>query len=297
MASMAPNLDLDWTRDGPSWPLHQYSRFVDAGGLNWHVQQLGTGPVLLLLHGAGSSAHSWHRIAPLLAEHWSVIALDLPGHAFTRGVPEHGLSLGGMSHAVGALLRALGVKPRLAIGHSAGAAIATRLVFDRYYSPRMLISLNGVLASFDRRYEVLFSPLAKMLAAMPFTPRLFSWRARDRGATERLIASTGSRLEPADIDLYWRLVQSPRHLAGVLQMMSQWNISELAQQLPQLSTPLVQLVASHDRTVPPFAAERVRELLPAASIRSLPGLGHLAHEENPELVAQAIAEAAQVLLA
>ncbi|HEY4975216.1 MAG TPA: alpha/beta fold hydrolase BchO, partial [Steroidobacteraceae bacterium] len=224
--------ELDWDRDGGSWPLRESSRFVDAGGLRWHVQQLGVGPALLLIHGTGSSAHSWHRLAPLLAQRWSVTAFDLPGHGFTRGAPALGMSLDGMSGAVGALLQALALSPQLVIGHSAGAAIAVRMALDRQFSPRMLISLNGALLPFDRRHELMFAPLARLLASLPFTPRVFAWRARDRGAVERLIASTGSRLDRADVDRYWRLVRSPGHIAGVLRMMAQWKLDSLQRQLP-----------------------------------------------------------------
>jgi magnesium chelatase accessory protein len=287
--------ELDWDRDGSSWPLRASSRFVDAGGLHWHVQQLGAGPPLLLIHGTGSSAHSWHRIAPLLGARWSVTAFDLPGHGFTRGMPAAGLSLEGMSGAVGALLQGLAISPQLAVGHSAGAAIAVRMALDRVYAPRVLIGVNGALLPFDRYHDLMFAPLARLLAALPFAPSLFSWRARDRGAVERLIESTGSRLEPEDIDLYWRLVRCPRHVTGVLRMMAQWDLDSLRRQLPQLSVPLLQLVGANDRTVSPAAAQRVRALLPEADIVRLSDLGHLAHEERPDLVAEAIFTAADAL--
>jgi magnesium chelatase accessory protein len=71
-------------------------------------------------------------------------------------------------------------------------------------------------------------------------------------------------------------------------MMSRWSVAELTQRLPQLSTPLVQLIGARDGTVPPSAAERVRERLPSAEVVLLPGLGHLAHEEGPDRVAREI---------
>ena len=74
---------LDWTVDGADWPNRDASRFVEAGGLRWHVQVMGTGPVALLVHGMGASSHSWRDVAPLLASRFTVIIPDLPGHAFT----------------------------------------------------------------------------------------------------------------------------------------------------------------------------------------------------------------------
>jgi len=287
--------DLDWERDGGRWPLREASRFVRSAGMRWHVQTLGTGPDLLLVHGTGASTHSWRGLAPLLAARWTVTSFDLPGHGFTRGVPAGGMSLTGMSSAVGALLHALSLRPVLAVGHSAGAAIVVRMALDRELEARALISLNGALLPFNHLQGMMFPPLAKLLAALPFAPQVFSWGARDRSAVERLIAGTGSRLDAAGVDLYQRLVRSPAHIAGVMQMMAQWNLDGLVRDLPRLHTPLIQFVGARDRTVPPGVAMRVRALLPAARVITLPGLGHLAHEESPERVAQEIGREADPL--
>ena len=78
-----------WERDGADWPNRSASRFVVASDLTWHVQELGApeAPVLLLLHGTGAATHSWAGLAPLLAPHFRVVALDLPGHGFTDPLP------------------------------------------------------------------------------------------------------------------------------------------------------------------------------------------------------------------
>jgi magnesium chelatase accessory protein len=287
--------DSQYQFNADSRPLYGVDRRIEAGGLCWYVQQVGQGPALLLIHGTGSSAHSWHRLAPLLAARWSLTAFDLPGHGQTRGLPEQGLSLPGMSEAIDALLRTLQINPLLVLGHSAGAAIAARMALDRRIAPQALLSLNGALLPLGLSHGMVFAPLAKILATLPFTSELFSWGARDRAAVVRLIHSTGSQLDDDAIDHYWRLLRRPDHVAGVLKMMSQWDLTWLQRQLPQLPVPLIQLVGSNDRTVPPSNAQRVRASVPRGSIVSLPGLGHLAHEESPALVAAAIGSAVDTL--
>ena len=79
-----------WEREGRDWPNRTYSRFVQAARLRWHVQLMGDGPALLLLHGTGAATHSWRALAPLLAERFTVVAPDLPGHGFTQGRPAAG---------------------------------------------------------------------------------------------------------------------------------------------------------------------------------------------------------------
>ena len=275
------------------WPLREHSRVVTAGGLRWHVQCLGRGPAVLLVHGTGAASHTWRGLAPLLASHYTVIAPDLPAHGGTaRPVDDDRMTLPGMAGGLKALLGALEVEPALAVGHSAGAAILARMCLDGAIAPRGLVSLNGALLELPGLPRAVFSPLARLLAASPL-PRLFAWRARDRAAVERLVASTGSQLDAAGVDLYARLVRDPAHVEGVLTMMARWDLAALEAELPGIALPLLLVVGLQDGTVPPSEGRRVRDRVPGAQLVELPGLGHLAHEERPATVAQLLCEFAR----
>jgi magnesium chelatase accessory protein len=282
----------DWASDGAGWPNRDASRFVDASGLRWHVQVLGEGPALLLLHGTGAATHSWAALAPLLARRFTVIAPDLPGHGFTSMPRWSRMSMPAMARAVAELLAELRLAPALAVGHSAGAAILARMALVGAIAPKGIVSLNGALLPLHGLAGLLFSPAAKLLSINPLVPRLFAWRAADETAVRRLIASTGSTLDAHAVALYGRLLRSPRHVAGALAMMANWDLQPLQRDLPRLKAPLVLVVAGNDRTVPPAEARRVRALLPSAETIELPALGHLAHEERPDLVADLLHERA-----
>jgi magnesium chelatase accessory protein len=282
------NAPLDWARDGATWPHSACSRFVQAAGLRWHIQQSGVGPPLLLVHGTGASTHSWRALMPLLAQRFTVTACDLPGHGFTAGEPRGGMSLPGISAALAELLRTLALRPHLAVGHSAGAAILTRMCLDGGVAPVGLVSLNGALLPLQPLQAWLFSPVARLLASTSLTARVFAWFARDRAAVERLVASTGSRLDASGVELYWRLVRSPGHVDGALRMMAHWDLERLALDLPGLRVPLTLVVGMADRTLPPAVAMRVHDLLPQSRVQRLDHLGHLAHEERAAQVAEII---------
>lgn len=280
--------DLVWSSDGVDWPNRACSAFVEAGGLRWHVQRAGEGPCLLLLHGTGAATHSWRGVLPLLARHFAVIAPDLPGHGFTQSPPPHRLSLPGMAADIGALLRKLDARPDIVVGHSAGAAIGARMCLDGQIVPRLLVALNGAFMPFGGVAHHLFSPLAKALVLNPLVPRVFAWQASHPGAVERLLANTGSTIDREGVALYRKLVRNPGHVAAALRMMANWKLEPLLHDLPRLSTPLVLVTAAADRSVPPAVAQRVRDILPHAVIERLAGLGHLAHEEQPDLIATLI---------
>src|SRR6201996_7641781 len=279
---------LVWSRDGSDWPNRAASTFVMAGGIRWHVQRMGEGPPLLLIHGTGAATHSWRGLLPLLAPHFDVIAPDLPGHGFTSSPPSHRLSLPGMATDVSRLLDAIGVKPDIAVGHSAGAAILARMCLDGKIAPRLLVSLNGAFMPFGGIAHHLFSPLAKLLVLNPLVPHLFVWQASSPGAVERLIANTGSTIDPKGIALYRKLVRSPAHVGAALRMMANWKLELLLHDLPLMAPTLVLVAAANDRSISPIVAQQVREVLPAAIIERVPSLGHLAHEEQPQLVADII---------
>ncbi|MFN7175164.1 MAG: alpha/beta fold hydrolase BchO, partial [Thermaurantiacus tibetensis] len=171
----------DWNRDGADWPNREASRFVEAAGIPWHVQVMGEGPPLLLLHGTGAATHSWRDLLPILARDFQVVAPDLPGHGFTAPLRELA-TIPNMARAVEALLERLGIVPRLMAAHSAGAAIAARMLIDRPGETAGLVSFNGALRPFPGLARELFPGLAKALFLNPLTPRLFALQAGLMGA-------------------------------------------------------------------------------------------------------------------
>lgn len=277
-----------WAVEGRGWPLAGHSRFIKAGGLRWHVQQFGAGPPLLLLHGTGAATHSWRDLAPLLAVDHAVTAIDLPGHGFTTGRLPGGLTLSGMAGAVAALLPMLDLHPRLIVGHSAGAAIAIRMALDGVAAGG-IVGLSPALQPFPGLAAQLFPTLARLLFVNPFVPHIFAGIARRPGEVGRFLKrSTGSAIDAAGVDCYARLFARPGHIAGAIGMMAHWDLAPLAANLPRLATPLLLVHGTADPAIPLESVRRSAAAVPGARLELLPGLGHLAHEERPDLVAPLI---------
>ena len=300
---------LQWERDGINWPHRAHSSFVRAAHLQWHLQQFNAevadAPTALLIHGTGASTHSWRALIPLLRPHFSVLAVDLPGHAFTDmptgGAMSQQLSLPGMAGALGELLKSLNTSPALVVGHSAGVAVGARMCLDGLIAPQLLVSINGALLPLGGLAGQVFSPVAKLMAALPFVPKFFSWQATSPAVVQKLIDSTGSKLDAEGMALYAQLVGNPGHAAGALGMMANWDLPQLEKDLPNLKTPLSLIVGSNDQTISPRQAARLRALWPATSataqptLTTLEGLGHLAHEEKPDAVASIVLEQFKVI--
>ena len=280
---------LNWEREGCNWPHREASRFVEAGGLRWHVQMIGEGPPLLLLHGTGASTHSWRTILPLLAKDFTVIAPDLPGHAFTGGGSWQGRTLEGMGRALQALLAELDVQPIAIAGHSAGVAIALHLGAQ---SERRVpvIGYAPALMPFEGLGEHLFPAMAKLLLLNPFAPRVFAGMARIPGETKRFLGrATGSTIDAEGLDCYALLFANSRHCQGALTMMANWDLTAFAKRLPHFAQPVALIHGVRDKAVPLASVEKAAKLLPDCQLEVLPALGHLAHEERPGDAAKCIA--------
>lgn len=284
---------LDWERDGADWPNRDASRFVEAGRIRWHVQQAGEGPTILLLHGTGASTHSWRHLWTLLGGAGTLVAPDLPGHAFTSRPAD--LSLAGMSGALGALVQVLDLRPDIVIGHSAGAAVGVHMILDGIVAPRLLVGIGAALEPFPGAAAFLFPGLARMLAMNPLVAQLFTVTAGMPGEAKRFLAhSTGSRIDADTARYYGRLFRNRAHVTSTLGMMASWDLAPLARDLPRLDTPLLLLHGSGDAAVPPRVSLEVAQRVPRGKALLLEGLGHLPHEEDAAAVARPILAAAGI---
>jgi len=274
----------DWAREAATWPNSRHSRFLRVGNVGWHIQEMGTGPDLLLLHGAGATTHSWRDLMPALARGRRVTAIDLPGHGFTRAPHGPIMGLPGMAGAVAALAEALGLDLDAVIGHSAGTAVAIEMALQGT-ACRRIVGLNAALTPFRGIAGVLFPPMAKALALNPVTPWVFSRFAGWTGQARRLIEGTGSNIGPRGNALYARAIARPGHVAGALEMMSRWELEPMLARLGEIDIPITLIVGERDRAVPPGEARRLARKVAGIELISAGQLGHLMHEERPDEVA------------
>jgi magnesium chelatase accessory protein len=270
----------DWATDGKDWPNREASRFVRAGGYEWHVQQLGEGPACLLIHGTGAATHSWRDVMPLLARHYTVVAMDLPGHGFTKGSGKRP-TLAGMASSVADLLDELHLAPAVIVGHSAGVAIAAQLLLDRNWQVP-LIGFTPALMPFPGLAAKIFPSLAKMLFTNPFVAIIFSRMAQAPGQTAKFLArSTGSKIDPAGATYYTRLFSRSGHCDGAIRMMANWQLEELGARLGSLTSPTLLVSAARDAAIPKAAVVKAAALISGCETQEMAMMGHLAHEEDP----------------
>jgi haloacetate dehalogenase len=111
---------------------------IDTGTASIHLVKGGKGPPLLLLHGYPQNHVIWHRIAPRLAERYTVIAADLRGYGDSSkpdGLPDHSnYSKRAMAQDMVDVMSALGYASFSVAGHDRGARVVHRMALDHAQS-------------------------------------------------------------------------------------------------------------------------------------------------------------------
>ncbi len=119
---------------------------VETDGTHIQAWKGGTGPALLLLHGHPQTRAIWHRVAPVLARHFTVVAADLRGYGDSgkpAGLPDHAnYSKRRMAQDQVDLMRALGFERFDVLSHDRGARVAVRLALDHPEAVRRLVTLD-----------------------------------------------------------------------------------------------------------------------------------------------------------
>lgn len=119
---------------------------ADIEGVRIHAIKGGRGPALLLLHGHPQTHAIWHKVAPTLAEHFTVVAADLRGYGDSgkpQGTPDHAnYSKRRMALDQVALMRGLGFTSFAVMGHDRGGRVAARMAIDHPDAVTQLVTLD-----------------------------------------------------------------------------------------------------------------------------------------------------------
>ena len=270
-----------------NWPYRAHARHVASPPHDWCLLDVGSGPVILLLHGAGGSGHSFRNLIPLLAPHHRVIVPDLPGQGFTRADARGRLGLDAMATDLCALCKAESVTPVAIIGHSAGGAIALRMAELLAPAP-CVIGINAALGEFEGAAGVLFPLMAKVLSVLPLIPTVVSRLSGTAARVDGLLASTGSKIEPAGRAQYLALVRDAGHIEGTLGMMAQWQLQGLVARMPAITAPVLLIATKGDKAIPPRISQGAAAKMRNAEVVVLPQYGHLVHEEAADAVGEVL---------
>lgn len=236
-----------------------------------NYQEVGQGKPLVLLHGLGESIRFWEYQAPVFAQHYRVILIDLPGFGQSQRLPHY--SVAGMAQAVWTLLESLGISSLYLLGHSMGGAVAQQLTLDHPQAVTKLVLANTVPTfrpvTLWQRFEVVYRLIVMRLLG-----------------SKRLSKIGAQRMFPGEHQTELRLKSEARgsatngaHYIAALRALTQWSVLD---RLREFTMPVLVLAAEHDY----FSREDMLQFahaLPRGRFHLFEGTYHAMAMEVPDL--------------
>jgi pimeloyl-ACP methyl ester carboxylesterase len=274
---------LLWTPDRDRASLEaQYLRspadMIDVAGTRLDVRDTGPrdAPAVILLHGFGSSLHTWEDWSNALSTDHRVIRFDLPGSGLSPPDPSGDYGDARSIAVLTALMDRLGVGRASVIGNSMGGRIAwtfaaehpervDRLVLispDGFASPGFEYGRQpDIPATIKLMRYVLPKPLVRMSLAPAYTdPKAMT----DERATR-----------------YYDLMRAPGVRDAMIARMQQSIRFDPVPQLRTIRAPTLVLWGEQDRMIPLTNARDFVDAIPGSTLATLVGVGHLPQEEAP----------------
>jgi len=249
---------------------------VAVEGMRVHVRDAGSGPTLVLIHGFGSSLHSWDAWAADLSRDHRVVRLTLPGHGLTGPDPTGDYSDARSLAVIDAVLTAKGVERATLVGNSLGGLLAFKYAAahpDRV--ERLVLLAPGGFPnpgySFGQKTEV------------PGPMRLLPYSLPESMVRQALTAmyADPARLSDATVDRTRDLMRAPGVRQALVDRLGQLVLEDPVPLLNRIQVPTLVIWGEQDVMVPYAHAEKFMQALPNATLVSWPDMGHIPQEEDP----------------
>jgi pimeloyl-ACP methyl ester carboxylesterase len=251
---------------------------VQVNGLGVAYDQVGEGPPVVFLHGAGEDARVWRPQLGALADQFTVVAWDEPGAGRSSDLPEPSdlpkpFGLADYAHCLAAVVESLRLGPAHIAGLSWGGTLA--LEFYRHHADLV-------------RTLILVDTYAGWKGSLPAE----EVQARVEGA-RRMLAAPRGEFDPTLPGLFageppaayvplldaMAAVVRPETMRTQLALMAETDQRDL---LPTVSVPALLLWGEQDVRSPLAVARQFRDAIPQAELVVIPGAGHVSNLERPE---------------
>ncbi|MHC0039039.1 alpha/beta fold hydrolase [Pseudoneobacillus sp. C159] len=240
---------------------------------------------VVLLHGFLSSTFSFHRLTPLLMEHYHVISIDIPPFGKSGMTKGYTFSLQNHAKTISKLLDDLGKKEVILIGHSMGGQVALNICYYRseLVSHAILLGCSGYL---ERS-----KPPLILASYLPFFYLYVKrWLARS-GVEKNLqnVVHDHKMIDQTMIEGYLQpFIQGNNVFKGLTRMIRDREGDLTADKLQQINTPCLLIWGEYDKVVPVHIGKKLKSDLNNSKLIILKNTGHLVPEERPNETLQHI---------
>ncbi|MCP5160448.1 MAG: alpha/beta hydrolase [Hahellaceae bacterium] len=257
------------------------SKWVKVNGLDIHYQDVGEGPVVVLVHGIMSSLQTWDGWIPELEKDHRVISLDVPGYGLT-GAPENAddFNEAFLINTFAKFIDEIELERFSLAGNSLGGYISAQ--YASLYPDRVerLILLDPVAypQPVPWIFELAIAPGVAQMGQLIQPPLFVTMTMND-------VYGDPSRLTRYHQDRYVHMSQRPGAKAAyikTIEMLVERSTTEMPMPFHRIKAPTLLMWGESDRWVPVALTKRWQEDIRDSQVLIYPGVGHMPMEEIPE---------------
>lgn len=268
------------------------SLFLELEGIEVHYRVTGKGaPAFVLLHGFGASTFSWRELLGPLGSWGQAVAFDRPAFGLTaRPLSWSGRNPYSPETQVALtieLMDALGLEHAVLLGHSAGGAVALQVALAHPERVQALILVSPAVGS-----ERGVAPGLRWLLATPQARRLAPLLIRrvqdDFEDALRRAWHDPDKLTPEIVEGYRLPLRAENWDRALFELTLAARGANLEDLVGEVRVPVLAITGDDDRLVPSARTAALVERFADAELLIVPDCGHVAHEECPAPVVEAI---------
>jgi 3-oxoadipate enol-lactonase len=252
--------------------------FIEAAGRRVFIQEWGSGPPLLCLHGLGGGTHFFVKLGPLLASGHRTIAFDFPGAGDSPSAPP--ITLDAFAEIVVSVSATLDLSNMSLLGHSMGTIIGLEALRQATGLAARFIAVGGVLEPPDSARSRISARIASIRA------NGIASLAKDAVAANVSARTNATCSEVTELLAERFARQSAEGYIAIANELVGWT----ARPLPPLDrVKCLAITGEEDRYATPDAVRRLAAQLPSGThAEIMPDCGHLPFLEQPERFAEIV---------
>lgn len=241
-------------------------------------------PPLLLIHGFASSTYTFNRIVPLLKEHFSIVAIDLPGFGRSEKTGSFRYSFHNYASLIGYCLDYFQLNKSYIVGHSMGGQVA--LYFAKTAPERVnklvLLNSSGYLKKANK--SLIY------LSYLPFFDYFLHYYIKRKAVHEHLknVLFNQSLISEEMIEHFGKPLYDKNFYKALINLGRNREGDLMTSELNEINIPTLLLWGENDKVVPVTVGQQLVNDLPNATLITYPNTGHLITEERPQQVFEQI---------
>ncbi len=258
------------------------SSFISVDGMEVHFRDEGDATdsiPIVLIHGTGSSLHTFEDWTAQLKQNYRIVTMDLPGYGLTGPFPDRKYSIDHYVDFLKHLLTALGIKKCVLGGNSLGGGIAWNFTIRH---PEMVTKLILIDAG-GYPSEAKSVPLAFKLAQIPVIKDAFTFitpRFVAKASVKNVFADK-TKVTDALVDRYFELTLREGNRQAFIDRFSAEKKPNSHKNIKLIQQSTLVLWGEKDQLIPVEKAYQFHEDLPNDTVVIIKDVGHVPMEEHP----------------